>query len=130
MKQILIFQIFIVLLSFNSFLLGQENNPPSDIIISQTAINEGVPINTEVASFAAVDADVSDFHTFMLVMGDGVNDADNGKFSIIGNHLFTDTIIDYESQQAYNIYVKCSDLKDAVFEKSFHILRMYIILGV
>lgn len=95
------------------------NDVATTIYISSASIDENVPVGTLVGTFTNNDSDASDTYTYSFASGDGTNDADNNNFVIINDELHTDTDIDYESQQAYNIYIQVSDGKGGICKQSF-----------
>jgi len=95
------------------------NAIPTGITLDVTEIAENVVSGTVVGTFAAVDADVNDTHTFALVAGNGVNDADNGKFIIDGSKLKLYADLDYETQTTLKINLKVVDAAGASFTKAF-----------
>jgi len=95
------------------------NNPPTDIILDNTSIDENILIGDFVGSFSTEDVDAGDTHSYMLATGNGSNDVDNNKFLIDGNTLKTATNIDYETQNSFFIYVQTDDGDEGTFAKSF-----------
>jgi hypothetical protein len=88
------------------------NEAPSEIVLSNSVIDENVPVATLVGKFTATDPDAGTTLSFSKVAGDGVNDADNDKFSISnGNSLKTKVLLDYETQSTYHINIQVSDGK-------------------
>jgi murein DD-endopeptidase MepM/ murein hydrolase activator NlpD len=93
--------------------------PPTDIQLSQTSVNENVPIGTQVAAISTVDADIGDVHTYTLVSGTG--SSDNAAFSISGSRLLTAVPLDFETKNSYSIRLRTTDNGGASFEKPFTI---------
>ncbi len=84
------------------------NDPPTDIGLSPTAVNENQPINTVVGSFTTSDVDLpSDTHVYTLVGGTG--STDNGSFNISGNQLRTSAVFNFEVKNSYSIRVQTQD---------------------
>jgi len=68
--------------------LGNVNEAPTAANFTSAGLDSATAITgATVGTLAAVDPDASDTHTFTLVAGNGSNDADNGKFTLIGNTL-------------------------------------------
>ncbi len=94
-----------------------DNISPSNIILSNTYINEGIPIGTEVGTFNTVDENNGDAFTYSFTSG--LEDNDNDKFIIVGNKLIVNSEINYELKNSYNIQVETTDLLSETFSKSF-----------
>jgi hypothetical protein len=95
------------------------NNPPTNITISVSSINENY--SGDLGTLKAIDADTSDTHTFTLAKGNGTNDRDNGMFSISGKTLKLNSFADYESTQQLNLFVMANDFKGGLFTKALTI---------
>ena len=87
------------------------NYPPTGFSLTPNSVLENQPSGTFVGSFAAVDANGSDTHTFTLVnsLTCAGNGADNSNFSITGSSLKTSTIFDRETKSSYEICVQVTD---------------------
>jgi len=94
------------------------NNLPTNITLSNSSIDENLPIGTEVGTFISTDDDPVDTHTYSLVSGDGDND--NDSFTITDDKLLTYEIFDYETKSSYSIRVQTDD-GNGTFSKSFTI---------
>jgi hypothetical protein len=66
-----------------TILANIENDPPTDISLSNSTVAESQPVGTAVGTFSTADPNPGDTHTYSLVAGTG--DADNGSFTIVGN---------------------------------------------
>jgi len=96
-----------------------ENTPPSDILLSDSSIEEKEPLNTEIGIFNSVDADEEDTHRFSLVPG--IGGSDNLDFAIAENRLLSRKSFDYAEKSEYSIRVRTYDSNDGIFEKIFSI---------
>ena len=96
-----------------------QNYNPTDIILSNSSLAEGQPINTVIGAFSTVDPDVGDTFTYSLVPGAG--DTGNASFNISGNQLRSAAVFDYETKNSYSIRVRTTDLGGLFFEKAFTI---------
>ncbi|MBI5935697.1 MAG: InlB B-repeat-containing protein [Chloroflexi bacterium] len=95
------------------------NNPPTNISLSKTSVDENLPSGTVVGTLTATDPDVTDTHTFSLACATpGANDA---SFQIVGNSLKTAAAFDYETKNSYAICVRANDGHGGVFDKNFTI---------
>jgi hypothetical protein len=83
------------------------NDPPTDISLSPSNVDENQPSGTLVGSFSTTDPNVGDAFTYSLVSGTG--STDNGSFTITGSSLNTAAIFDYEAQNSYSIRVRSTD---------------------
>ena len=94
-----------------------ENNPPTDILLSNNTVDENQPINTVVGTLSAVDPDAGDTFTFSLACA--VPGADDGSFNILGTNLRTSALFDFETKPAYDICVRVTDQGGLSFDKNF-----------
>jgi VCBS repeat-containing protein len=95
------------------------NDPPTNISLSKSDINENEPAATKVGSFSTTDEDVGDSFTYTLVSGAGAED--NGSFEISGNELKAKSSFNFEAKASYKIRVRTKDSGNATFEKEFTI---------
>jgi len=91
---------------------------PIDITLTPNSINENVASGTLVGTLLAEDPDQESGHSFELIEGNGIEDADNDVFSISGDSLIINTSPDYETQQEYYIYVRVTDEDSKTFDKA------------
>jgi len=97
--------------------VGNVNEFPVDIVLSNASVRENQPIGTPVGVFTAVDPDHDESFTYSLVSGEG--DADNASFAIDGDILKTAASFNYESKNSYSIRVRATDQNGLSYEKSF-----------
>ena len=90
-----------------SITVTDVNEAPTDITLSASTIAENLPVNTVIGTFAAVDPDVANTHTFSLVSG--IGDTDNASFNIAGAQLRSSASFDFETKASYSIRVRASD---------------------
>jgi len=95
-----------------------ENEPPSDIILSHDVIPEGLNAGGTVGILSAADAQ-TDTHRFELAGGL----ADNDLFSIDQNILIINVIPDFQIKPEYHIVIRATDQAGLMVEKPF-ILRV------
>ncbi|MDZ4667751.1 MAG: cadherin domain-containing protein [bacterium] len=105
--------------TFN-ILVTDVNTPPTQILLSDTSINENSPILTSIGSFSAIDNDFGDTYTFALVSGTG--STDNASFNINGTSLRSSAQYNYEVKNSYSIRVKVTDGANNTFERTFIII--------
>jgi hypothetical protein len=90
---------------------------PADIALSTATVAENAPLSTEVGVFSTTNTDLTDVHTYTLVVGDG--DDDNASFTISGDKLVTAALFDFETKNSYTIRVRSTDDDGFWFEKVF-----------
>ncbi|MGN6663659.1 MAG: cadherin domain-containing protein, partial [Solirubrobacterales bacterium] len=95
------------------------NDPPTDLSLSNSEIDENEPAGTEIGAFSTTDEDVGDTFTYSLVAGEG--STDNGSFEISGNKLKAKESFNYEAKSSYSIRVKTTDSGGKSFEKQLTI---------
>ncbi len=96
---------------------GGDNQPPTDIELSATTVEEQAAPGTRVGLLTAVDPDASDHHTFELT-ADG-----DGQFAVDGAALVVapDVILNYETGATVTVTVKASDEAGASVEKDIDV---------
>lgn len=100
----------------------KQNDPPTNIILSNTLIGTATTINTIVATLTAEDLDEGDSHEFALVDGDGNNDSENHLFTINKNNLILKDELNYEDQDVLNIRLSATDSEGAVIIQNLEIM--------
>ncbi|MGD9857646.1 MAG: cadherin domain-containing protein, partial [Planctomycetaceae bacterium] len=95
------------------------NLPPSGLALVGDTLPENRPIGTLVGTLIADDDQGQAGLVYELVSGEG--DGDNARFTIVGNQLFTDELLDYEAQTAYAVRVRVSDAEDLSVTRTFTI---------
>ncbi|WP_094673819.1 FG-GAP-like repeat-containing protein [Hydrocoleum sp. CS-953] len=98
--------------------VNDVNYPPTNLIASNTTINENVPANSVVGTFSTTDIDDNTF-TYQLVSGNG--DTDNSAFTIDGDQLQIKESPNYEAQSTYSIRVETTDSEGGTFQQVFTI---------
>lgn len=96
---------------------GIPNQPPTDINLSQSSINENSSNGTVIGTLTTTDPDAGDLHTYTLL-----DDAD-GRFAINGNQLVvaSSALLDFETNPSYNITVRTRDAASLTYDESFTI---------
>lgn len=97
--------------------ITDNDNPPTDITLSASSIDENVAPNTIVGSFTTTDPDGGSF-TYTLVPGTNDN---NNAFTISGNQLQINNSPDYETLSSYRIRVRTTDSSNLSYAKDFTI---------
>ncbi len=96
--------------------MQEINHPPTDIALSNSAIDENQPAGTLVGELGAVDADAGDRLTFRFCGG-----MDDASFQINGNGLLSAFPFDYERQKSYSICLEADDGRGGVLDRQFSI---------
>ncbi len=96
------------------------NTAPSDILITDSTVNENSAALTVVGSFSALDNDLSDTYSYTLVAG--VGSTDNASFNINGTNLRTLAMFNYEVKSSYSIRVRVTDGASNTFDRVFTVL--------
>lgn len=96
-----------------------DNDAPTDLILSGNSINEKMSFNTLIGSFSSVDPDTGNTFSYSLVPGTG--STHNNLFSITGNQLRSFAIFNYETQSSYSIRVQTNDGNGGTYSKVFSI---------
>jgi len=92
-----------------------SNQPPTDISLSASAIDENLDIGTTLGSLSATDADAGDTFSYSLIAGDVT------AFAISGNTLKTNASYNFESQSSYGVTIRVTDAGGLTFDKAFAI---------
>ncbi len=87
-----------------------ENSSPTDIVLSNSSIDENSPLGAVVGTFSTTDADIGDSFTYQLLSG-------SNAFIIVGDELLTNSSLDFETQSSYNIGVRTTDQTGASYEE-------------
>ncbi|MGB3421712.1 MAG: SBBP repeat-containing protein, partial [Dolichospermum sp.] len=82
--------------AFITKLFTTLNNPPTDLSLDTTTIDEG---QTTVGNLTTTDPDTGNTFTYSLVTGDGATD--NSLFTITNNQLKTNSVFDFETKNSY-----------------------------
>ncbi len=90
------------------------NAAPTNLGLSNSFINENMPIGTAVGSLSATDPEGSAI-TFSLLSQMGDNDA----FSIVSNSLRSSRVFNYEAKSLYNLVVRATDSQGAFTDQAF-----------
>lgn len=93
------------------------NQSPTDILLSNSSIQENLPINSVVGALSSTDPNVGETFTYSLVSGAG--DTGNASFNISTNQLRSSAVFDFETQNSYSIRIRTTDKGNLYFEKAF-----------
>lgn len=104
---------------FTLWSLTSTNNIPTNITLSNNAINENVASWSTIWTFTTTDADLWDTHTYSLVTW--AWDTDNITFTITWTTLKINESPDYEIKSSYSIRVQTDDGNWWQYQKIFTI---------
>ena len=96
-----------------------ENRTPTDITLSNNAIDENQPIGTVIGTLTTED---SDSDSFTYALASGVGNAHNELFTIDGNELRSAVSFDYETLGQRTIRIQSDDGRGGMISKQFTIL--------
>jgi alkaline phosphatase D len=92
------------------------NEPPINILLTDTIFEGNNPIGTTISSIEAEDPDFGENFTFQLISGPG--DDNNSQFVVNGNNLVLGLYFN-NADSVYNIRLKVTDSGGLTFEKAF-----------
>jgi hypothetical protein len=95
--------------------VSDVNENPTNLNLSNNTVAENSPLNTLIGNFTTTDPDTGNTFTYSLVTGTG--STDNSLFTIDGNQLKVNGLLDYETQNNYSIRVKTTDQGGLSYEK-------------
>jgi hypothetical protein len=93
------------------------NDPPTNILLSSSSIEENAIAGTVLGTLSTTDADDTDTFTYSLVAGAG--DTNNANWLIVGNQLVTNSAINFEQTKFQQVRIKTVDAGGLAFEKAF-----------
>lgn len=96
--------------------IGDVNDVPSGIRLSQTEIKENNEINSIVGTFEIID---QDDETAIYTLVGGTGGENNASFFLSGNRLQAQTVFDYEGKNDYTIRVRATDAAGLFVENAF-----------
>lgn len=101
--------------------VNDANDPPTDIALSSSDVDENQLAGTAVGDFSTTDPNHIDGDTYIYALVSGTGDTDNGAFTIDVSTLKTTAVFDYESQDSYTIRVRSTDGDGLWYEEVFTI---------
>lgn len=96
------------------------NRVATSITLSRSVIYDKIPIGSVVGVLSNNDPDTDETHTYSFVSGSGSDD--NNAFTIQDNQLKTNTSIDMDVKNAYNIRIRVSDGNAGVYDAQMTII--------
>ena len=98
-------------------LLGLVPDEPTDIFLTNNAVDENQPVNTIVGMLLASHPNPAATFTFSLSCT--AAGADDLLFNISGDNLQTSVSFDFETQNTFNICVRVTDHGGSTLDKNF-----------
>jgi hypothetical protein len=95
------------------------NDAPTDILLSNSGVEENLPSGAVVGMLSTIDPDSSD--AFMYSLESGTGSEGNGLFSIKGNTLVTNAAFNFEQQSTYSVRIRTTDSGGLWHERTFQI---------
>ncbi len=96
---------------------GNPNQPPIDIELSQSNIDENISNGTVIGNLTTTDPDAGDTHTYSLI------DDAGGRFAINGNQLVVadGSLLDFETNTSHSIAINTQDAGGLNYQETFTI---------
>ena len=95
------------------------NETPIGLGLSNTTILETIANGATVGNLSTTDPDAGNTFTYTFVAGTG--STDNGSFSIVGNQLRTNTNVDNDNRNNYQVRIRTTDQNGLFAENTFTI---------
>jgi gliding motility-associated-like protein len=94
------------------------NDVPENLQLSNSTVNEGLPVGQTIGVFSVEDKDETDTHVFDFSANNG---PDKDAFTIEDDRLITNIVLDYNNQDTYSIVVVATDNHGDKVEETFTI---------
>jgi Nidogen-like/CARDB/Cadherin domain len=100
-----------------SIVNGIPNQPPTDVALSQSSVDENSANATVIGTLSTTDPDATDSHVYTLL------DDASGRFAINGNQLVVanGALLDYENISSHNITIRARDTGNLTYDQTFTI---------
>ena len=95
-----------------------NNDPPTNIVLSNTKVYENELSNQLVAKMSTIDEDTWDKYEYTFA---NIGTNDNTSFQIVNDSLKAKKVFDFETKDSYVIYLISTDSSGVSFTKSFTI---------
>lgn len=95
--------------------VNDQNDAPTDLSLSSSAIAHGIPANSMIGTFSTSDEDANESFLYDLVSGFG--DDDNAAFTLLDNELRLNQSPNFDLKSDYSLRVRTTDRAGASFEK-------------
>ena len=97
------------------------NEPPTDIILSNSTIVEDAEVGSVVGTLSVVDEEDAPEASLVYTLVNGEGSADNGDFDIDGNQLVTNVAFDITEEETRSVRIQVTDTGGETFAKAFTI---------
>lgn len=100
------------------------NEPPTDLILSNSVFQDDIPLDGFIGELSTVDSEEDNNFTYALAEGDGA--IHNDMFSVVGNRLQANDCFKCANDTVYNIRLATMDAGGLTFSKAFtlHLIRV------
>ena len=108
-----------------AFVIGVQNynEPPTDIVLSSSSIEETQLVGSVVGALTSADPDGSGFsgfaESFTYSLTSGTGDTDNSSFEVVADELRTKESFNFEIKDSYSVRVRTEDNMGVPYEKQF-----------
>ena len=92
------------------------NEAPSEISLSPNTVPENAPLGTLIGDLSTIDIDQD--NVFRYEFANGIGDADNAQFSIVGSQLYTNGSYDFDVKKSYTTRLRSTDLGGLSVERN------------
>ena len=93
------------------------NEPPTDLILSNSVFQDDIPLDGFIGELSTVDSEEDNNFTYALAEGDGA--IHNDMFSVVGNRLQANDCFKCANDTVYNIRLATTDAGGLTFSKAF-----------
>ena len=108
-----------------AFVIGVQNynEPPTDIILSSSSIEENQLVGSVVGTLTSADPDGNGFggfaESFTYSLASGTGDTNNSSFDIVEDELRTKESFNFEIKDSYSVRLRTEDNMGVPYEKQF-----------
>ena len=109
----------------NAFIIGVQNynEPPTDIVLSSSSIEENQLVGSVVGTLTSADPDGNGFggfaESFTYSLASGTGDTDNSSFDVVEDELRTKESFNFEIKDSYSVRLRTEDNMGVPYEKQF-----------
>jgi Ca2+-binding RTX toxin-like protein len=102
-------------LASDDYVFIPENRAPTELSLAAGTIAENMAVGSTVGTLTSVDPDLADVNSFTLL------DDAGGRFSIAGNHIILEKVLNYETAKSHDVTVRVTDLAGLTLDRTFTI---------
>jgi hypothetical protein len=100
-------------------ILNPSAHAPTNITLSPGNVDENAGSGIVIGTFSSTDADTGDTFTYSFISGSG--DADNSRFYITGDMLYTNQSFNAETQSTLHVRIRTTDSYHYTYDKALTI---------